>query len=112
MKLANPQCHCMYWLFHKFSLLLTKQETIWNMLGGLHGFNVRIDTTNVVDGVMTQTRMVCSKQGYYSPTFFHDETIPQKKCRIHNTRTGCEPMIYIILDDLDLGKWCVASFVS
>lgn len=31
------------------------------------GFDVRMGTTRVIDGILSQRRMVCAKQGFYSP---------------------------------------------
>lgn len=53
----------------------------------------------MVDGVMMQRHIICSKKGLYSPIGCHDESIPWKKWRIQNTRTSCEAMHYIGRDE-------------
>lgn len=78
---------------------------------GWIGFDARMCTIKVVDGIMTQRHMICSKQGYYSPAVIENDAMHHKKCRIQNTRCGYVTMIYLVLDP-DLGGWHVVSFVS
>lgn len=70
------------------------------------GFDIRMTMTKVVDGVLSQRRMVCSKKRYYSPV-----GKPKRKRQIRNSRCGYDAMIYLVLDS-SVSVWCVVSFVE
>lgn len=78
---------------------------------GRVGFDVRMVTTKVIDGVLSQRRMVCAKQGVYSPMDQDPNAILRKKRRIRNSRCGCDSMFYMVLDN-NWKSWCVVSFVE
>lgn len=70
------------------------------------GFDIRMTMTKDVDDVLSQCRMVCSKQRYYSPV-----GKPKRKRRIRNSRCGYDAMIYLVLDS-SMSVRCFVSFVE
>lgn len=57
-------------------------------------FRCENGTTKVISGVLSQQRMVCAKQGIYSPVILEAVGIFRKKDRIWNSRCSCDA-IYI-----------------
>lgn len=75
------------------------------------GFDVRMGTTKVVLCILSQRRMVCTKQEFRLHGNVEDTVEPRKKRRLGNMRCGCEVLIYLVLDQVH-GFWHVVMFVE